>query len=208
MAMVGLTKEENPLVFESKLKSIQGQMRLVRRDVGLFLSQCLFDNGNPGTSANWLDGIVRKSDVGRWRSGIQYLLGRSYESRREYDLAIEQYQHEDSNQMHGNLIRTRLLKAAVEKAYPGVSLDAKADDSAKMDDSGEEDTKPSEGSKMKPDDTEKVETEGAEPIKSESGEPETEETKPETEETEAKPEETETETETESAEPESEDESE
>lgn len=129
MAMVGLSQEQNPLAFETQLKSIQGQMRLVRRDVGLFLSQCLFDNGNPGTSANWLDGIVRKTDVGRWRSGIQYLLGRSFESRREYDLAIEQYQQEGSNQMHGNLIRTRLLKAAVEKAYPGVSLDGKAGDS-------------------------------------------------------------------------------
>ena len=122
MAMVGLSQELDPQAFESQLKSIQGQMRLVRRDVGLFLSQCLFDNGNPGTSANWLDGIVRKDDVGRWRSGIQYLLGRSFESRREYDLAIEQYQQDDSNQLHGNLIRSRLLKAAVEAAYPGVSL--------------------------------------------------------------------------------------
>ena len=127
MAMVGLSQELNPVAFESQLKSIQGQMRLVRRDVGLYLSQCLFDNGNPGTAANWLDGIVRKADVGRWRSGIQYLLGRSFELRREYDRAIEQYQQEGSNQMHGNLIRTRLLKAAVEKAYPGVSLDGKAD---------------------------------------------------------------------------------
>jgi hypothetical protein len=122
MAMVGLSQELDPQAFESQLQSIQGQMRLVRRDVGLFLSQCLFDNGNPGTSANWLDGIVRKDDVGRWRSGIQYLLGRSFESRREYDLAIEQYQQDDSNQLHGNLIRSRLLKAAVEAAYPGVSL--------------------------------------------------------------------------------------
>lgn len=129
MAMVGLSQEQNPLAFESQLKSIQGQMRLVRRDVGLFLSQCLFDNGNPGTSANWLDGIVRKTDVERWRSGIQYLLGRSFESRREYDLAIEQYQQEGSNQMHGNLIRARLLKAAVKKAYPEASLDATAGDS-------------------------------------------------------------------------------
>jgi len=129
MAMVGLSKELDPVAFESQLKSIQGQMRLVRRDVGLFLSQCLFDNGNPGTSANWLDRIVRKKDVERWRSGIQYLLGRSFESRREYDLAIEQYQQEGSNQMHGNLIRARLLKAAVEKAYPNSSLDAAAEDS-------------------------------------------------------------------------------
>ena len=188
MAMVGLSKEENPLVFESKLKSIQGQMKLVRRDVGLFLSQCLFDNGNPGTSANWLDGIVRKADVGRWRSGIQYLLGRSYESRREYDLAIEQYLHEESNQMHGNLIRTRLLKAAVEKAYPGVSLDTKADDSAKMDGSVEEDelveednAKTSEGSKTKQEAAEKDAADKSDATESKSVESEPESGNSETE---------------------------
>ena len=174
MAMVGLSQELDPLAFESQLKSIQGQMRLVRRDVGLFLSQCLFDNGNPGTSANWLDGIVRKADVGRWRSGIQYLLGRSFESRREYDLAIEQYQQEDSNQLHGNLIRTRLLKAAVEKAYPGVSLDAKDDDSAK------DTAKPSQGSEMKEEAAKKDATEESKPDESES-----EKTESESEETES-----------------------
>lgn len=168
MAMVGLSQELDPLAFESQLKSIQGQMRLVRRDVGLFLSQCLFDNGNPGTSANWLDGIVRKADVGRWRSGIQYLLGRSFESRREYDLAIEQYQQEDSNQLHGNLIRTRLLKAAVEKAYPGVSLDAKDDDSAK------DTAKPSQGSEMKEEAAKKDATEESKPDESESEKTESE----------------------------------
>ena len=174
MAMVGLSQELDPLAFESQLKSIQGQMRLVRRDVGLFLSQCLFDNGNPGTSANWLDGIVRKADVGRWRSGIQYLLGRSFESRREYDLAIEQYQQEDSNQLHGNLIRTRLLKAAVEKAYPGVSLDAKDDDSAK------DTAKPSQGSEMKEEAAKKDATE-----ESKLDESESEKTESESEETES-----------------------
>ena len=165
MAMVGLSQEENPLVFESKLKSMQGQMRLVRRDVGLFLSQCLFDNGNPGTSANWLDGIVRKADVGRWRSGIQYLLGRSFESRKEYDLAIEHYQQEGSNQMHGNLIRSRLLKAAVEKAYPGVSLDAKVDDSDTA--TAKSDEASTEGSETKQAADEKVDTEKSKPDKSE-----------------------------------------
>jgi len=120
MTMIGLLKDKNPVTFGNRLKSVQAQMRQVRRDVGLFLSQCLFDSGNPGTSANWLDGIARKDDVDRWRSG-KYLLGRSFESRKEYDLAIEQYQQEGSNQIHGNLIRARLLKAAIEKAYPGAS---------------------------------------------------------------------------------------
>ena len=125
MAIAGLPEDKNPVTFEARLKSVQAQMRLVRRDVGLFLSQCLFDNGNPGTSANWLEGIARKDDVDRWRAGIEYLLGRSFESRKEYDLAIEQYRKEDSNQLHGNLIRTRLLTAAVSKAYPTASLEKK-----------------------------------------------------------------------------------
>jgi len=119
------------------------------------------------------------------------LLGRSYESRREYDLAIEQYQQEDSNQMHGNLIRTRLLKAAVEKAYPGVSLDSKADGS------GEEVNDKS--SEAKQDAAEKVKTEEMESVESESEGAETEEPKSETEEPKS---------ETEQTDPESEDESE
>ena len=138
MRMIGLLSDDSsPIEFENRLKSVQSQMRLVRRDVGLFLSQCLFDNGNPGTSANWLDGIARKDDVDRWKAGVEYLLGRSYESRKEYDLAIEKFQQAGSNQLHGNLIRSRLLKNAVEKAYPNASAlgegeSAKANDEKSM----------------------------------------------------------------------------
>lgn len=124
MGIAGLADIKDPAEFESRLKSTQRQMRLVRRDVGYFLSQCLFDNGSPGTSANWLETIAKKDDVQRWKSGVTYLLGRSYESRKEYDRAIEQYQFENSQQSHGNLIRVRLLKAAIEKAYPGAKMEA------------------------------------------------------------------------------------
>ena len=130
MGIAGLADIKDPAEFEARLKSTQRQMRLVRRDVGYFLSQCLFDNGSPGTSANWLETIAKKDDVQRWKSGITYLLGRSYESRKEYDRAIEQYQFEDSEQIHGNLIRVRMLKAAIEKAYPGADLETNQNESA------------------------------------------------------------------------------
>ncbi len=122
MGIAGLADIKDPAEFDARLKSTQRQMRLVRRDVGYFLSQCLFDNGSPGTSANWLETIAKKDDVQRWKSGVTYLLGRSYESRKEYDRAIEQYKFEDSEQNHGNLIRVRMLKAAIEKAYPGAEV--------------------------------------------------------------------------------------
>ena len=121
MSIAGLADIKDPKEFDSRLRSTQRQMRLVRRDVGLFLSQCLFDNGSPGTSANWLETIVDKDDVQRWKAGVKYLLGRSYESRKEYDRAIEDYEFEDSQQIHGNLIRVRMLKAAIKKAYPAIS---------------------------------------------------------------------------------------
>ncbi|MDB4766226.1 hypothetical protein OAG71_00915 [bacterium] len=121
MSIAGLADIKDANVFDSRLRSTQQQMRLVRRDVGLFLSQCLFDNGSPGTSANWLETIVDKDDVQRWKSGVKYLLGRSYESRKEYDRAIEDYTFEDSEQIHGNLIRVRLIKAAIKKAYPAAT---------------------------------------------------------------------------------------
>ena len=143
MAIAGVADDKNPVTFEATIKSVQAQMKLVRRDVGLFLSQCLFDNGNPGTAANWLEGIARKDDVDRWRAGIEYLLGRSFESRKEYDLAVEQYRKEDSNQLHGNLIRTRLLNAAVAKAYPAASSKKKPakKESAKEEQAKEEQAK-------------------------------------------------------------------
>ena len=127
MSIAGLADIKDATEFDSRLRSTQRQMRLVRRDVGLYLSQCLFDNGSPGTSANWLETIVDKDDVQRWKAGVEYLLGRSYESRKEYDRAIEDYEFEESEQIHGNLIRVRLLKSAIKKAYPEAS-ETKADD--------------------------------------------------------------------------------
>lgn len=116
--MVGLEEGIDPLTFESRLQTVQARMRLVRRDMGLFLAQCLFDNGSPGTAANWLEGIASRNDVSRWRPTIMYLLGRSSESRKQYDQAIERYQFEDTPQVHGNLIRARLLKAMLKEQYP------------------------------------------------------------------------------------------
>ena len=179
MRMIGLLNDDSsPIEFENRLKSVQAQMRLVRRDVGLFLSQCLFDNGNPGTSANWLDGIARKDDIDRWKAGVEYLLGRSYESRKEYDLAIEKYKQEDSNQLHGNLIRSRLLRNAVEKAYPNASAlgegeSAKAQDEKPMkaqEEIADKDEEPPEKEQPKQEDSEEDASDRAEPESTEGDE--------------------------------------
>jgi len=114
---LGIRNESgNMNAFQRQLRSIQEQMRLVRRDAGFFLAQCHFDNGNIGTAANWLERWLNRPDAERWQPGIEYLLGRSLESRGEYDRAVEYYgRSEDSPQNHGNLIRSRLLKNQIEK---------------------------------------------------------------------------------------------
>lgn len=113
---LGIRKQKGQAAaeFQQHLASIQAQMRLVRRDTGYFLAHCHFDNGNIGTAANWLERLLDKPDAERWRTGIEYLLGRSLESRREYDRALELYSKKDSTQLHGNLIRSRMLKSLIK----------------------------------------------------------------------------------------------
>lgn len=108
----------NAADFNLQLASVQGQMRLVRRDVGLFLAQCHFDNGSVSAAANWLKLLQEKEDAERWQEGVNYLLGRALESRKEYDLANDQYRKfPKSVQAHGNLVRARLLAEIVEKVF-------------------------------------------------------------------------------------------
>lgn len=114
----GSDEASNAADFNRQLSSVQNQMRLVRRDTGLFLAQSHFDNGSFSAAANWLKVLQSKEDAERWSDGVNYLLGRAYESRMEYDLAIEHYRkYPKSTQAHGNLIRARILSAAVKKVY-------------------------------------------------------------------------------------------
>lgn len=118
---LGITKEESLSVaeFQQRLKIVQGQMRLVRRDAGYFLSQCHFDNGNIGTAANWLLRIKDTTGIEnaeRWSDAVDYLKARSFESRKEYDQAISLYKEQkDSTQVHGNLLRARMLKTLADR---------------------------------------------------------------------------------------------
>lgn len=117
---IGIRKEkgQDAASFQQSLKSVQEQMKLVRRDAGFFLAQSHFDVGNISTAGNWLNRLLTKPDAERWHSGVEYLLGRAMESTRQYDRAIEIYRSNDSPQEHGNLIRGRQLKELVK------SLDA------------------------------------------------------------------------------------
>lgn len=101
--------------FNRKLIGKQELMRMVRRDAGYFLAQSTFDNGNISTGANWLDRIEELGYSERWNTGIDYLKGRCYEARKEFDRAIELYSEGKYNQFHGNLLRARMLKEAIEK---------------------------------------------------------------------------------------------
>ena len=109
---MGILREANQssAEFESEIRSRQGQMRLVRRDSGYFLAHCHFDNGNFGTAINWAERLREKPDSERWKDGVEYLRGRSYEARRQYKEAADVLKSDDSLQFHGNLIRARMLR--------------------------------------------------------------------------------------------------
>ncbi|MEQ1906812.1 MAG: hypothetical protein ABL888_21700, partial [Pirellulaceae bacterium] len=130
------TKNQNAKQFQERIQSVQSQMRLVRRDAGLFLAQSHFDNGNIGTAGNWLERISVKEDALRWSNAIRNLLGRSFESRREYDRAIAELKKSNGPDRHGNLLRMRYLKslaAATESSTSAaeassVSTESKSDE--------------------------------------------------------------------------------
>ena len=118
--MIGIRKGANsgqtPAEFENEIRSRQIQMRLVRRDSGLFLCQAHFDNGSMATTANWIPKLLEKQDVDRWLGGLNYLGSRAMEARHQYDEAIE-YLKAEGPQQHGNLIRARLLKEQIETHF-------------------------------------------------------------------------------------------
>jgi hypothetical protein len=104
--------------FQNRLRDVQQQMRLVRRDAGVFLSQCHFDNGNPSAAANWLRRMRDRDDTERWMPTIEYVLGRAVESRREYDEAVKLYKRSAAAQFHGDLVRARLLSEVSKSGSP------------------------------------------------------------------------------------------
>ena len=110
--MLGLYQEDaSVLEFRQRIESVQAQMRLVRRDAGYFLAECHVDEGNVGTAINWLDRLRATPGDNRWEDGINYLLGRCHEARKEYEVAIKIYSNDqESVQFYGNLLRARMLK--------------------------------------------------------------------------------------------------
>ena len=116
-SLLGVRKDENQSVqsFLQEVRSVQDQMKLVRRDAGFFLSQCLFDNSSVGAAKNWLNVLKSKDDAERWNDGVNYLLGRALESSKEYDEAIEVLSDPKSSQALGNINRTRMLKELISQ---------------------------------------------------------------------------------------------
>ncbi|MFM7562852.1 MAG: hypothetical protein ACKO81_07450, partial [Planctomycetota bacterium] len=68
LAGLGILQEkgQSAAEFQNRLRDVQQQMRLVRRDAGVFLSQSHFDNGNPSAAANWLTRMRDRDDTERW----------------------------------------------------------------------------------------------------------------------------------------------
>lgn len=107
---------QTPAEFDQEISSRQIQMRLVRRDAGLFMCQAHFDNGSFSTTANWVPKLLAEQDVERWEPSLSYLNARAFEAQHRYDEALELLKAEGPQQ-HGNLIRARLLKEQIETRY-------------------------------------------------------------------------------------------
>jgi hypothetical protein len=106
-------------VFNERVRSVQQQMYLVREDMGLFLSQVHFDNGNIGTSENWLNRIIDQKGSDRWRPGIQYLLARTREIAGDLNAALALYKSSESPQFHGERLRARIIQRTLDAESVG-----------------------------------------------------------------------------------------
>lgn len=115
-----LSTDRDSIEFKTRLANVQGHMRLVRRDSGVFLAQCHFDNNSYGATQNWCGILRSRKDVSRWNDTINYLAARSAESLKDYDNAILEYRKDKTSpQAHGNILRARMLEAAVKRIYQG-----------------------------------------------------------------------------------------
>lgn len=154
-------KGQTAAEFEERLRGVQANMRLVRRDVGIFLSQSHFDNGNVSSAGNWLEKVQNRDDTSRWTPIIKYLRGRAYESSGDYDNALKMYRESDGPQFLGDYLRARLLSRAMEDAgMSGKKADAEAadesapakEDPAKQDPAKEDSASPTGGEASVPGD--------------------------------------------------------
>jgi hypothetical protein len=113
-----LATDRDSVDFKNRLASVQGHMKLVARDVVVFLTQAHFDNNSFGATENWVKILRTRTDVDRWKETIDYLGARAAESQKDYDLAIGEYRKHPKNlQAHGNILRARLLQAVIKKVY-------------------------------------------------------------------------------------------
>ncbi len=107
---------QSPAEFQRKLASVQQNMRLVRRDTGLFLAQSLYDNGNAPSAASWLVRLKDRDDVERWIPGMNYLEARAMEVVGDYDSAMGILRKSEGAQFVGNMLRARMLAQAIKDA--------------------------------------------------------------------------------------------
>jgi hypothetical protein len=115
-----LSSDRDSVEFKNRLLSVQGHMRLVRRDAGIFLMQSHFDNNSYGAAENWAKILRSRRDVSRWQDTINYLAARAAESQKDYDTALLEYRKDmTATQSHGNLLRARILEAAIKRVYEG-----------------------------------------------------------------------------------------
>jgi hypothetical protein len=95
---------------QAMIDNIKLQLKEVRLDASFMLILSHFENGDPESTLSWAKELNDAPGFTRWIDGLNYIKARSYEARMEYDKAIAALAAEKSIQVHGNILRSRLIK--------------------------------------------------------------------------------------------------
>jgi len=97
--------------YQYRVVQAQGFYRTAKLDSNAFLGMLQFELQNLDASINWMDQRLLQIDgTERWRPHARYILGRSFEQKKDFEEAFAWYKIDGSPQESGNRIRMRLLE--------------------------------------------------------------------------------------------------
>ena len=113
---------ESDLEWFSRIAVTKIMLAATKLHATYWLGLAHYDTGNYDPAITWLK--ERTLDVtpdGPWTAGATYNLGRAYEAAGKIDEARSLYLLDRSHQVHGNLLRARLLREHIAKSSPAES---------------------------------------------------------------------------------------
>ena len=107
---------ESDLEWHSRIAATKIMIGKTKLHASYWLGLALFDTGHYGGAVHWLkEQTLVASPDGPWTPGATYNLGRAYEAAGDVDEARNLYLLDRSHQVHGNLLRARLLREHSER---------------------------------------------------------------------------------------------